>query len=29
MGTRSRMCLEVGRCGYIGMLLLHTVYISG
>ena len=25
MGTRSRMCLEVGRCGYMGMLLFYIM----
>jgi len=25
VGTRSRMSLEVGRCGYMGMLLFYTM----
>ena len=25
LGTRSRMCLEVGRCGYMGMLLFYIM----
>jgi len=25
VGTRSRMCLEVGRCGHMGMLLFYIV----
>jgi len=25
VGTRSRMCLEVGRCGYVGVLLLYVM----
>jgi len=25
VGTRSRMCLEFGRCGYMGMLLFYIV----
>ena len=23
VGTRSRMCMEVGRCGYMGVLLFY------
>jgi len=25
MGTRSRMCMEVGRCGYMWKLLFYIV----
>ena len=25
MGTRSCMCLEVGRCGYMGVLLFYIM----
>ena len=25
VGTRSRMCLEAGRCGYMGMLLFYIM----
>ena len=25
VGTRSGMCLEVGRCGYMGMLLCYNM----
>ena len=28
MGTRSRMCLEVGRCGYMEMLLVYITSVQ-
>ena len=28
VGTRSRMCLEVGRCGYMEMLLVYITSVQ-